>query len=204
MAMNKPADKMSSPENQKAKRCKINDLIQEKLNGDALTNFEVFLEFLKQEKINIPWARFGWEGIHTFHIKHKGKGIGELSFLDEENHVRLQIGTEESNFDLYVEGQPREIVDMLTERLSHKCICCRPDWDCAKASGRSAELAGKRYENICTSAPNYIFISDNMSTFTLYTPLWQLPRKPAGVFSSEIIKKLIVAKKEHIIKTILP
>ena len=54
MPINKPADNMSSPENQKAKRCKINDHIQEKLNGDALTNFEVFLEFLKQEKINIP------------------------------------------------------------------------------------------------------------------------------------------------------
>ena len=201
MAMNNPADKMSSPEKQKAKRCKINDLMQEKLNGAALENFETFLEFLKQEKINIPWARFGWEGIHTFHIKHKGKNIGELSFLDDENQVRIQINTDGNNFDVYIEGQPNEIVDMLIERLSHKCICCRPDWDCAKSMGKSAELAGKRYENICTSAPSYLFISGNMNVFTLFTPIWQVPRKPVGVFSLDTVKKLLLAKKEHIVKT---
>ena len=200
MAKNNPADKMSSSENQKSKRCKINDLILEKLNGDALTNFEVFLEFLQQEKINIPWARFGWEGVHTFHLKHKGKIIGELSFLDDENHVRIQINNEWSNLDSYAEGQPNEIVDILTERLGYKCINCRPDWGCGKASGRSAELAGKRYEKICDSAPIYVFVSSNMNTFTLYTPLWQVPRKPVGEFSSEMIKKLLLAKKEHINK----
>ena len=202
MAMNNPADNMSRPENQKAKRCKINDLIQEKLNGDVLKNFEAFLEFLKQEKINIPWARFGWEGIHTFHIKHKGKGIGELSFLDDENHVRIQINNDWNNLDLYVKGQPNEITDVLTERLSYKCICCRPDWGCGKDLGKSVKFASKNYVNICASAPFYVFISDNMNTFTLYTPLWQQPRKQVGVFPLETVNKLILAKREHIVKTI--
>ena len=202
MPINKPANKMSSAENQKAKRCKINDLIQEKLNGDALTNFEAFLEFLKQEKINIPWARFGWEGIHTFHIKHKSQHIGELSFLDDENHVRIIINTAWGNLDLYTEGQPDEVTDMLTERLNYKCISCRPNWDCAiKASDRSVELAGKRYEKICAGATGYGFISGDMSTFTLGPPRWQQPQEPVGEFPLEMVKKLILARKEYIVKT---
>ena len=195
---------MSSPENQKAKRCKINDFIQEKLSGDVLKDFKAFLELLKEEKITTPWARFGWEGIHTFHIKHKGKGIGEISFPDDENHIRIQVHAGNWNkdgFDLYTEGQANEIFAMLMERTSHKCIRCRPDWDCAKALGRSAEIAGERYENVCAYMNMSKFIGDNMNALTLYTPRWSYPPEPVGSFPLEVIKKLILAQKEFIIKT---
>jgi len=197
------SENRSSPENQKAKRCKIVDLIQEKLDGDVLKDFEKFLDFLKEEKINTPWERFGYEGIHTFCIKHKGQNIGQIGFLDNENHVRIQIITEWSNFNLYVEGQPVEITDMLTERLSYKCTHCRPGWGCEESSGKNFELADKRYEKRCAHVPSYRFISGDMNTFTLYTPIFRQPQEPVGEFPMEIIKKLILARKEYIIKTIV-
>ena len=198
-------ENMSSPESQKAKRCKIDELIQEKLSGDMLRDFQAFLGFLKEEKITCPWARFGWEGIHTFHIKHKGQNIGEISFPDGENHIRIQINTVDWNkddFDLYTEGQANEIVEMLMNRLSHKCKNCRPDWGCARASGMSAEVAGKRYEKICAGVKIYKFIGDNMNTLTLYTPLWQKPAEPIGLIPLDMVKKLILARKEYVVKTI--
>ena len=191
----------SSPETQKAMRCKIHDLIQEKLSGDVLKDFEAFLDFLKEEKINTPWERFGYEGIHTFCIKHKGQHIGQIGFLNDENHVRIQVIAEWSNFDSYVEGQPVEVIDMLMERLSYTCIHCRPGWDCEKNSGWTRKLAGKQYENRCSHMSTYRFISGDMNTFTLYTPIFRQPQESVGEFPLETVKKLILARKAYIAKT---
>ena len=189
----------SHPENQKAMRCKIDEFIQEKLSEDVLQDFEEFLEFLKQEKITCPWARFGWEGIHTFHMKHKGKNIGEVSFLGE-NHIRIQVSTNEwkvENFDLYLDGQPNEVVDMLMERAAYECTkCCQN----ICSAGLNVEIAGKRYANRCMNMSGYRFVGDSMREFTLYSP--RTVSEPVGLIPLESIKKLIVAKKEHIIKTI--
>ena len=200
MAINNPTDKMSSPENQKAKRCKINDLIREKLSGETLKDFEAFLGFLKEEKINTPWARFGWEGIHTFHMKHKGIGIGEIGFLNDENHIRFSIGTNGwrvESFDSYLEGQDSEVVDMLMERLTYKCTKCRPDFTCSV--GLNAKIGDVIYNNRCMNVSVYRFVG-NMQEFTLYTP--RITPEAVDVFSLEMLKKLILAKKKADHKTI--
>ena len=91
---------------------------------------------------------------------------------------------------------------MLIEQINHKCIRCRPDWDCAKTLGRNAEIAGKRYENRCAYMNIYKFISNNMNILTLYTPRWSHPPEPTGFIPLNTVKKLILARKGYIIKTI--
>ena len=195
------SENRSSPKNQKAMRRKIDELIQEKLNGDVLTDFVAFLDFLKHEKITCPWTRFGWEGIHTFHLKHKGQNVGAISILDGENHIRISVGTNGwrvENFDLYLQDQPGDVVDMLMERASYKCTKCSPNMWCFEAEGFTAEIAGKRYEKRCVSMSGYWFIGNSMKELTLYSP--RAAQEPIGLIPLEMIKKLILAKKEHIIK----
>ncbi|MCL2547435.1 MAG: hypothetical protein FWE06_09705 [Oscillospiraceae bacterium] len=185
---------------------KINEIARDKLNSNFANDFEAFLNFLKQEKITTPWRGIlrAQPHIIRFYMKHKGKDVGHIDFNDDiANYIDIQVitvGWLKNDFDVYLEGQPNEIFDMLTERLSQKCIHCNTNHaNCSP--GRSAEVAGKQYEKICVAMTLYKFGGDNMQELTLHRPQY-IATKPVGLVPLEMIKKLILARRDYIAKAI--
>ncbi|MCL2700000.1 MAG: hypothetical protein FWE68_06780 [Defluviitaleaceae bacterium] len=139
-----------------------------------LIEFKQFLGFLELENIKLPW-----KSINGHKMKHKGGDIGAIMLgaggwlddaIDTKNYVLFHIYT--GDFDGYLSGLPDVISDMLLEQISHKCTHCRPTCGCSKMTGRTVQIAGRRYENVCNNAPVYkLYASgDGMQTLTLCTP----------------------------------
>ena len=197
---------MTVQDKPKAEKLIINDFARGKSNGDFLDAFETFLGFLKQEKNICPWRGIlrAQPHVKRFHMMYKNKKIGQIDFIDDRsNYIEITIDTvgwTGDDFDLYIEGQPDEIIDMLMERLRNTCVNCHinPTYGCSP--GRNAEVAGKQYEKLCVYITLYWFDSDNMQEFTLYARRYTTT-KPVGLVPLETIKKLILARKEYITKT---
>jgi len=183
---------------------KINEIARSKLSSNFANDFDTFLNLLKQEKITTPWRGIlrAQPSTIRFMMKHKGKEVGHIDFIDyRKNYIRIQVisvGWLHDGFDVYLEGQPNEVIDMLMERLRHKCTFCQPTYACCP--GRSAEVLGTRYEKICSGMTLYGFGGDNMQEFTLFSP--RMIGEPVGLVSLEMIVKLILARREYIARAI--
>ena len=180
---------------QKAEKLTVEDLAHRLLNGNLLKEFGEFLDFLKEEGMRVPWA-----SINAFNINYKGKRAGYIN-IHKINCVGIKIPTAEPyEFDNYFWGQPDEIIDVFIKNINMKCTRCYP----GHGSGMTVTLFGKQYENYCFNRQRFHFISsgDNMRTLTLLGPNTPGNGPPAQSceVSIEIVKKLILIRKEYIIK----
>ncbi|MCL2773553.1 MAG: hypothetical protein FWD71_09415 [Oscillospiraceae bacterium] len=174
----------------------IEETAKKNLEGELLKEFEKFLDYLKQEKISLPW-----KSIDGYNMKYKSKNVGRLCLAKNHIHIMVEtVGWGKDSFDEYIDGQPDEIVDMFMERLTHKCTQCRPTCGCSRGPGKTIQVLGKQYENICNNTPEYGFNSDNMNEMTLYTPRASHTPEPVCQVPIETVKKLITAKKRYIEK----
>lgn len=148
---------------QKTAKLKIKDIAMQQLNGEFLREFEEFLEFLKSEKITLPW-----KSINGFKMVYKGKNIGSITLgapgwsddaIHNKNYIYIGVDTvgwaHYDELDDYVEGQEDEIINLLMERLENKCRQCRPTCGCSRGPGMNTVISGKQYANICVHAPHY-------------------------------------------------
>jgi hypothetical protein len=175
---------------------KIEETAQKNLDGEALKDFEKFLDYLKQEKISLPWKSIG-----GYNMKYKGKNVGRINLA--KNHINIgveTVGWGKGGFDEYLEGQSDEIADMFMERLTHKCTQCRPTCGCSRGPGKTIQVRGVWYENICNNTPEYSFNSGNIREMTLHTPRAAHAPEPLFQVPIETVKKLITAKKAYIEK----
>jgi len=188
---------------------KIETVAQELLDGEMLIGFNEFINFLKNEKISLSWTSFnGWNA------NYKGKRVGKLYLRDGKNFFDIVIDTVncfKDDYDTYLEEQPGEIADMFLERVSHQCVHCRPTCSCSHNSGKTVQVFGKQYENACVNSTVYCLNTSDGDTKTM-----TLKKPCAGEFpegtpieravSTEIpmenVKKLILASKAYIAKTI--
>jgi len=181
---------------QKKVKPKIDETAKNNLDGELLKDFEKFLDYLKQEKISLPW-----KSINGYNMKYKSKNVGRITIVENCIHIGVEtVGWGKSDFDEYLEGQSDEITDMFMERLTHKCTQCRPTCGCSRGPGKTIQVLGNWYENICNNTPEYVFRSYNMTEMTLYTPRASHTPEPVCQVPIERIKKLITAKKEYIEK----
>lgn len=188
---------------------KIETIAQELLDGEMLNGFNELLDFLKNEKIN-----FSWTSVNGWNANYKGKRIGKLYLRGGKNFFDIVIDTVncfKDDYDTYLEGQPGEIAEMLTERVSHQCVHCRPTCGCSHNSGKTVQISGKRYENACANSTVYGFntSSGDMRIMTLIKPC--AGEFPAGTpferttpidVPIETVEKLILASKKYVEKTL--
>lgn len=190
---------------QKAGKLKITEVARQILNGEFLREFEEFLEFLKSEKISLPW-----KSINGFKMVYKSKNVGSITIGNsgdatrKQNYISVNVETvgwaHWDELDGYLEGQSDEIFGLLMERLENKCKQCRPTCGCSKGPGMNLNVSGKQYTNICVNAPHYGFNNsgDTMREMTLNSPCAVYPPIPVRNIPMETVKKLILARKKYI------
>ena len=200
---------MANFENQKAEKLTIMDVARKQLSGDILDEFEMFLGFLKDEKINPVW-----KSINGFSAKYKGEGVCSITLgapgwfdnaIERKNYIGVgveTVGWGKIGFDEYLEGQDDEIIRLFMEQISNKCVHCRPTCGCSKVSGRTIEVAGRQHENVCMNATGYKFYAsgDNMREFIMCSPCAVYPPIEVRPVPIETVKKLIMARKAYITK----
>ncbi|MDR0287975.1 MAG: hypothetical protein LBI03_09780 [Clostridiales bacterium] len=188
---------------------KIETVAQELLDGEMLNGFNELINFLKSENISLLWTSFnGWNA------NYEGKRVGKLYFRNGKSFYYIVIDTVncfKDDYDTYLEGQPGEIVDMLLERVSHQCVHCRPTCSCSHSSGKTVQIFGKRYKNACVNSTVYCLntSSGDTKTMTLEKPCagefpegTPIERAISIKIPMETVKKLILARKAYIAKTV--
>jgi len=203
---------MAKFESQKAEKLTIEDTARKQLDGVFLSEFEEFVEFLKEENI-----RLAWKSINGFKATYKSKGIASIGLcatgwrdnaVETRNHVSIDVlsaGGAQDNwggFDEYLEGQPGEVVGLFKAQISNKCVHCRPTCGCSQASGRTVHVSGKHHENVCMNAPIYkLYASGNgMNTMTLCSPCAVYPPIAVRTVPLGTVKKMVLARKAYIEK----
>jgi hypothetical protein len=164
---------------QKTNKPKIEAVAGQLMDGDFKTEFMEFLDFLKQEKIRCQWG-----STNSFNANYKNKRVARILIAGGsgfiQNHWRIIVATtDRDKFDSYLEGQTTEIRDMFMEKINKKCTKCG-----ICAPGKTFDILGERYENICF---------DGIGTlgFRYTNPDFE---------QTEVIKRSITARKEYIIK----
>ena len=199
---------MAHFEKQKAEKLTMQDVVREQLSGNIRDEFEKFLEFLNEEKIKTVW-----KSINGFNANYKGERIctmtlGAPGWLDNaikrKNYISINVLTADWDFDKYLEGQNEKIADLFMEQISNKCVHCRPTCGCSKASGRTVQVSGKKYENVCMNALLYKFyvVGDDMREMTMCSPCALYPPVEIHPVPLETIKNLILARKEYAVKSL--
>ena len=196
---------MSNYNAQKAAKLTIEDVACQQLDKELLKEFENFLMFLKQEKISLPWACS-----NGFNMNYRSKRVGRLKLADgikeQKKRVRITVCTGEwsltrpVDFDGYLEGQSDKIVGLLMERLNNKCRRCQPNSGCARALGTNFTLMGVQYKNVCcaSSVFDFTILGSDMNTVNLVLPYnHQISVRSVSI---EVVKNLIVTRKEYISK----
>ena len=132
------------------------------------------------------------------------KKVGKIYFRDKRNRIELNIDTSDwGKYDLFLEGQPKNVVELYEENMNSKCIQCRPHLSCAQGPGTNFEVLGKTYENICVNSIRIHFLKTDgdMQGMTLKRPNATIGEPIlAQDFPIKTIKDLIFARKEYIIK----
>jgi len=198
---------MIGHEAQKAEKLSVEDVARKQLDGVFLKEFESLLDFFKEEQIRLPW-----KSINGFKMIYKGKNIGGFTLgaggwldnnIEKRNYIVIHIGTADRNdYDEYLHGQAGEIATLFMDQINNKCIHCRPTCGCSRVSGRTMQVSGDRYENVCMNAPGFKFAAsgDSMQTMTMCTPRALYPPEEAQPVPLETIKKVIRARKAYIEK----
>lgn len=198
---------MADFENQKAEKLTIRDVARKQLSGNILNEFESFLEFLKEEKINPVW-----KSINGFNVKYKGRTINSITlgapgWLDNAtlrmNYVSINVcSAERDDEDRYFKGLQSEIATLFMEQISNTCVHCRPTCGCSKVSGRTVRILDRQYDNICMNALIYKFFtpSDNMREFIICSPCALYPPIEIRSVPLETVKELILARKKYIVE----
>jgi len=197
---------MSQFNAQKAKKLTVGEVARQQLSGNIYNEFEKFLCFLNEEKIKLTW-----KSINGFNAKYKGKSVCSVTLgapgwldnaIERKNYVGINVATTDWDFDKYLEGQNDEIAALFMEQISNKCVHCRPTCGCSKVSGRVVGVSGKQYENVCMNAPSYKFYAsdDDMNEFIMCSPCAVYPPVEVRSVPIEIVKKLIMARKDYITK----
>ena len=191
-----------------AAKTKIQDIARQELEGELLTGFEAFLDFLKEEKINtVSSGRTTAIGLK---MTYKGKGVGSMTLgigqvvgvFTPENNVRIDVDTASADYDDYLEGQVNEVVALFMEQMNCKCVHCYPTRKCSSNSGRTFNVSGKKYENVCCAANWFKFDKHggDMHTVTMCRPCGVYPPVSGRPVPIETVKKVIIARKEYIEK----
>jgi hypothetical protein len=164
---------------QKNNRPTILEIADQLMDGDAKAKFLDFLGFLKLEKIGTPWG-----STNSFNANFKGKRVARiligLGSRLEHNNWRITVATtNRGRFDSYVEGLPDDIRALFMEKLARKCTGCG-----VCAPGKSFTLAGEQYSGVCFGGIGTVgFCYTNPSEA-----------------ETALIKRLIITRKEYIIK----
>jgi hypothetical protein len=199
---------MTSFNAQKAEKLTIREVAQRKLDGDFLKAFDDFIVFLENEDIKLPW-----KSINGFKMTYKGEHIGAIHLgaggwldnaIEKKNHLNMHVYAYGGNFDEYLDGQNAEVIDLFMERIENKCVHCRPTCGCSRASGRTVHVAGKAFENVCNNASVYNFdnVGSVMREMTMNSPCAVYPPIPIRPVPLETVKKLILARKAYITKSL--
>jgi len=158
---------------QKMSKPKIENVIGDFLDGEALTNALSFIEFLSANKMNPKWsATCSWI------VKHKQKNVCVIKLHGSAWQYGVEAGAwyiECFNLlDILDEfSSCDELKEILWANVQHctNCCSCGPGW--------SSHIMGKQFDNICR------IVIKNPDTKAL-----------------EYAKKLVEASKEYIAKTI--
>ena len=169
-----------------------------------LEEIEDFLDFLKSEKITISKA------YKSYKFKYKGEVIG--GFRIDENSFTCDIGWGFGVLDDYLEGQPEEFINLFAKCLAYKCTNCREGrTGCSKRLGATFNARGKSYENICVGA----FGTWGGISFTTVDGSMTMMRRGDGYYTDDLdwiedilvsiedLKKLILVKKERILRELI-
>jgi len=191
-------------------RIRIDIAASQKLTGDFYKEFKDFLDFLRQEEINMPWKTH-----YGYNMKYEGRIIGGITLLggkadgdsaEENNHIQIGIATalDEKSHDKYLEGLPEDITELFMERINNKCNLCRPYTMCAKKKGVTISVLGKRYKNICCFSNGFLFNSynKNMLEMVLINQGGEA-QATKNVVPLDTVKALIMAAKSFVKKMYL-
>ena len=191
---------MTNIGNPKSVKLKAEDLIEIQLDEPLLRGIKELFRFLKDEKISLLWTSG-----NGYDLKHKGKKVGKIYFRDQRNRVELNIDTADwGKYDLFLEGQPENVVELFKENMNSKCIQCRPHLGCAQERGTSFEILGKLYENVCFNSArvHFLKIGGDIQAMTLKRSCAIIGEPMLAYdFPIETIKDLILARKKYIVET---
>ena len=184
-------------------KIKIDECAKLRLDEPLLSNVEEFIAFLRSEKINLPWT-----SINGFDLKYKGKRVGKIYFREgpmmspaafartERNCVELNIDTaERDKYEIYLEGQPNDVVSLFTERVQSKCVGCRPTCECSRGPGMNIYVSGEEYKNICIHATGFQLIKVGGDLQAMHL---QSNGKEVAIAT---VKRLVLARKRYIDRT---
>jgi len=169
----------SNFEIQKANKPTVEMVAEQLLDGNLKKDFMKFLDWLKQEKIRLQWG-----STNSFNANYKGKRVARIEIgrggRNCANHISIIIHTaERDKFAGYLEGQTEEVVDIFMKNISKTCNDCG-----VCAPGKSFDISGKHYERVCF---------DGLGSHGLryINP---------DAEQTEIVKKLMNARKDYIMK----
>ena len=195
-------------EKQKAEKLTIQEIARKQLAGNIFGEFEKFFGFLKDEKINPVW-----KSINGFNANYKGERICTITLgapgwldnaIERKNYIGINVLTTDWDFDKYLEGQSEKIASLFMEQIANKCVHCRPTCGCSKVSGRTVQVSGKQYENVCMNALLYKFYisGDDMREMIMCSPCALYPPIEIRPVTLETVKNLIMARKEYVVKSL--
>jgi len=196
---------MAQHEAQKAEKLTVADVARRQLDGDFLNGFYRLLDFLRQEKIALPW-----KSINGFKMVYKGANIGGFTLgaggwldnaIEAKNYLVIHIASADRGAEAdYLNAQGGELAAIFLEQIGIKCEHCRPTCGCSRASGRTIEMPGERRDNVCMNALGFKFVASggDLSAMTMCTPRAQYPPEPVRDVPIEVVEKLIVARKKYV------
>ena len=171
-------------------KLKIDDCIKMQLDGTLYDGVENFIQFLRSEKVSLPWS-----SNNGYDLKHKGKKVGKIYFRMGRNFVELNLDTANGNdFDLYLEGQPENVIETFISNANIKCAGCRPHLEC---NGRTIDALGNSYNDACINTVRIHFTQNSGDFSTMSHKL----SHATAIVPIETIKDLILARMSYIERT---
>lgn len=191
--------KMPDADHPKTVKLKIEELIELQLDEPLLSGTKEFLHYLKNENISFLWTSF-----NGYDLKYKGKKVGKIYFREKRNRIELNIDTSDwGKYDSFLEGQPKNLIELYEENMNGKCLRCRPNLNCAQGPGADFNVLGKLHKNVCVNSIRIHFLKTggDMRFMTLKRPN-AIIGEPllARDFPIKTIKDLILARKKYIEK----
>jgi len=163
---------------QKTIKPAIEVLAEQLMEDNAKKDFFTFVDYIKQQKMTLPWFV-----TNSYNIIYKGCKIAQIYIYDGkdiQNCWRIKINTaSKDTFDILLNGLSDEVTGLFSENFNKKCTACN---NCAP--GETFDFAGKHYENVCNGSNGVrIFLYRNPNSDQI-----------------EEIKKLINIRKDFCIK----
>ena len=172
---------------QKNTKPKIEDITLEILDEDKNNNVLEFISYLKTNKMSTHWA-----SVNSWKIVHKGKDISFFKLYDNSWYIDPIVDYKDSNFVEYIK---KEKLEKILQKNVELCTNCLPNGQCTP--GRSVEILGKQYKNICHTIR---FINPNSSEINCIKKLFEYRK---GIISDNKVQKTFYigkAKREELIK----